>query len=247
MGRFDGAVVVLTGVGSQGQVGEALAHAFADEGAVLALIGHSLDVVAARAAEVVASGGRATPYACDLTDPKQVAAVAGRVAAETAGRTGPVDRPAGRIDALVNVAGGFALSGPMGAGDVGTLESQLAVNLTTAWVASNAFIPIVRDGGSVVYFASASALPYAHSAGMSAYVAAKAGVIGLMQSVAAEGRARRVRANAVAPTTIRTGANLQTMGQTTAAIEREAVADAVLFLCSTAARAITGQVIRLAD
>jgi NAD(P)-dependent dehydrogenase (short-subunit alcohol dehydrogenase family) len=65
--------------------------------------------------------------------------------------------------------------------------------------------------------------------------------------VADEGRSRGLRANAVAPISIRTGDNLRAMGSTTRYVEREAVADAVVFLCSRAARSITGQVLRLTD
>ncbi len=68
-----------------------------------------------------------------------------------------------------------------------------------------------------------------------------------LRSVADEGRSRGLRANAVAPISIRTGDNLRAMGSTTRYVEREAVADAVVFLCSRAARSITGQVLRLTD
>jgi NAD(P)-dependent dehydrogenase (short-subunit alcohol dehydrogenase family) len=242
--RFDGALIVLTGVGREGQVGDTLAQAFAAEGATLALIGRDAQVVQQRAAAVAARGARATAYACDLTDPDDVAAVAHQVTAAAGDRSGAA---AGRIDALVNVAGGFAMSGPIGESDLATFASQVATNLTTAYLASRAFVPLIRDGGSVVYFASANALPDASSARMSAYVAAKAAVIGLMRSVADEGKARGLRANAVAPISIRTGDNLRAMGATARYVEREAVADAVLFLCSPAARSITGQVLRLTD
>jgi NAD(P)-dependent dehydrogenase (short-subunit alcohol dehydrogenase family) len=66
-----------------------------------------------------------------------------------------------------------------------------------------------------------------------------------MRAVADEERANGVRANAVAPTAIRTEANLSTMGDTTRYVEREDVAAAVSWLCSDASRAVSGQVIRL--
>jgi NAD(P)-dependent dehydrogenase (short-subunit alcohol dehydrogenase family) len=206
MGRFDGAMVVVTGVGHAGQVGEAVCRAFAAEGATLALLDRDKNAVAERAAALNTSGTRASAYACDLTDPAQVADVAKRVAAasQAAG-----SRPAGRIDALVNVAGGFAMSGAIGESDVAMLTTQLSVNVVTAYVASRAFVPLVRDGGSVVYFASAAVLPGGAAANMSAYAAAKAGVLGLMRSVADEGRSRGLRVNAVAPTVIRTAVNLK--------------------------------------
>jgi NAD(P)-dependent dehydrogenase (short-subunit alcohol dehydrogenase family) len=234
--RFSSASVVITGVGREGQVGEAIAQAFAAEGATLALIDRTADVVRARAASLVAGGARATGYPCDLTNPTDVADVARQIAAATP-----------RIDALVNVAGGFAPSGAMGTADVGTLQRQIEINLTTAWVASNAFFPILKDGSAVIYFASAAALPGGKSGKLSAYVASKAGVIGLMQSVADEGRTRGIRANAIAPTSVRTGDNLQSMGSAVRYVERDVVARTVLFLCSADARSITGQVFRLGD
>lgn len=234
--RFSSATVVITGVGREGQVGEAIAQAFAAEGATLALLDRTADAVQARAAALVAGGARATGYACDLTNPSEVADVARRLAAATP-----------RIDALVNVAGGFAASGALGTGDAATFHRQIEINLTTAWVASNAFVPMLKDGGTIIYFASAVALPGAKSGKLSAYVAAKAGVIGLMQAAADEGRARSIRANAIAPTSVRTEVNLQSMGSTVRYVEREVVAQTVLFLCSADARSITGQVFRLGD
>lgn len=234
--RFTNANVVITGVGHAGQVGEAIAQAFAAEGAALALLDRTADAVAARASALTASGARATGYACDLTDPAEVAAVAQRIATTTP-----------QIDALVNVAGGFAMSGPLGKAEISGLQRQIQVNLVTAWVASNAFVPLIKDGGAVVYFASASALPGARTANMSAYVASKAGVIGLMHAMADEGRARGIRANAVAPVAVRTADNVSAMGTNVRYVERETVANTVLFLCSSDARAITDQVFRLSD
>jgi NAD(P)-dependent dehydrogenase (short-subunit alcohol dehydrogenase family) len=243
--RFDAAKVVLTGVGHEGQIGEAIAAAFAAEGAALILIDRDQAAVGARAAALVASGASATAVACDLTDADQVARAAARIAAESPAAG---DRPAGRIDALVLIAGGFSMSGPIGESDLKILDGMIQSNLMTAYLASRAFVPLVRDGGSVVYFSSASVLPGAPGgAGVSGYLAAKSAVVALMRSVADEGRARHLRANAVAPIPVRTGANIRDMGSDTRFVEREAVADAVVFLCSNAARAITGQILRLTD
>jgi NAD(P)-dependent dehydrogenase (short-subunit alcohol dehydrogenase family) len=66
-----------------------------------------------------------------------------------------------------------------------------------------------------------------------------------MRSVAQEESNAGVRANAVAPTSIRTAANVQAMGDTVRYVEREEVAAAVAFLVSDAASAVTGQVIAL--
>ena len=240
--RFDGARIVLTGVGREGQVGEAIAAAFAAEGASLILLDRDKAAVEARAAALVTAGAVATGVACDLSDADQVAQAAARIAADSPASG---SRPAGRIDALVHIAGGFAMSGAIGESDPKVLDRMLQSNLMTAYFASRAFVPLVRDGGSVVYFASANVLPGAPSARMSGYISAKSAVVGLMRSVADEGRARQLRANAVAPISVRTRDNIRDMGSDVRYVEREAVADAVVFLCSNAARAITGQILRL--
>jgi NAD(P)-dependent dehydrogenase (short-subunit alcohol dehydrogenase family) len=234
--RFADSTVVITGVGREEQVGDAVAHAFAAEGASLALLDVNADALSARAAALRATGARVLSYPCDLTDVAQVTTVGAQVRAEFE-----------RIDAFVHVAGGFAVSGPIGESDAAVFAKQIAINLTTAYVASRAFVPLLRDSvGSAVYFASASVLPGNPTSGLAGYSAAKSGVVGLMRAVADEGRARGVRANAVAPIAIRTGDNVRAMGEKAKYVERHAVADVVLYLCSPVARAITGQVIALA-
>jgi NAD(P)-dependent dehydrogenase (short-subunit alcohol dehydrogenase family) len=99
--------------------------------------------------------------------------------------------------------------------------------------------------GSVVYFASEAALAGSHVAGIAAYAAAKAGVVMLMRAVAQEERANGVRANALAPGSIRTATNVKSMGDSDRFIERADVAAASLYLCSDDAHAISGQVIPL--
>jgi NAD(P)-dependent dehydrogenase (short-subunit alcohol dehydrogenase family) len=235
--RLEGKIAVLTGVGRQGQVGEVVARAFASRGARVALLDRDVEAVRARAAELQGDGFQATAYPCDLTDPSD----AGRVADEVRATA------SGGIDALVNLAGGFAMSGPLTESDPAVLQKQLGINLLTAYFASRAFVPLLRERrGSVVYFASAAVLPGGGSlAKMSAYAVAKAGVVALMRAVADEERAHGVRANAIAPTAIRTGDNVRDMGDDERYVERDEVASAVLYLCSEAARPISGQVLRL--
>lgn len=228
---FSGKTVVLTGVGRAGQVGEVVARAFAAAGARMALIDRD-DQVNARAAEL---GGSASAHVCDLTNADEVAATATRIGADSGGS----------IAALVNLAGGFGMSGPVADSDPAVLHKQIAISLTTAYLATRAFLPLLREGkGSIVYFASAAVLPDGSVKNISGYAAAKAGVLALMRAVAAE-ELGVVRANALAPTQIRTAQNVAAMGEDAAYVEREAVADAVLFLCSSASRNVTGQAIKL--
>jgi NAD(P)-dependent dehydrogenase (short-subunit alcohol dehydrogenase family) len=93
--------------------------------------------------------------------------------------------------------------------------------------------------------AAAAVLPGGKVGGMSGYAAAKAGLVALMRAVAQEERTAGVRANALAPTAIRTGTNIEAMGGKIAYVERESVAGMIAFLCSAAARNVSGQVIEL--
>jgi NAD(P)-dependent dehydrogenase (short-subunit alcohol dehydrogenase family) len=156
------------------------------------------------------------------------------------------DATGGRLHALVHLAGGFASSGPVADSDPVAWGRQFAINITTAYLTARAFIPLLRGTrGAIVFFGSEAALPGARVAGMSGYAAAKTAVLTLAQAIAQEERDNGVRANALAPTSIRTAANLAEMGPDAAYVTREAVADVVLWLCSDAARAVTGQIVRV--
>jgi 3-oxoacyl-[acyl-carrier protein] reductase len=234
--RFKNRVVVLTGVGRQGQVGEAVGRAFASEGARVVAVSRLESEAEARAAELRRAGFDARGFAWDLTDEAQLRALSSEVRAAYDGR----------VDALVNIAGGFAMSGPVAESDFAVWQRQFAINLTTAYLTTRAFLPLLRAArGAIVYFGSAAALPGAKVAKMSAYAAAKAGVLTLMRAVAEEERGSGVRANALAPTAIRTAANLESMGTNVRYVEREQVASAVLWLCSDEASGVTGQVVQL--
>jgi NAD(P)-dependent dehydrogenase (short-subunit alcohol dehydrogenase family) len=236
---FSNSTVLLTGVGAEGQVGEVVASAFAELGASLALVDRTMQKAEAQAAAVRRRGGRAIAYACDLTDAEAIEDLSRRIR-EKHGET---------LHALVHMAGGFALSGPVAESTVEGWNRQIAINLTTAFLTARAFLPMLRAGsGALVFFSSEAALPGASVADTAAYAVAKTGVVTLMRAIAAEERnaGHGVRANAVAPTSIRTRANTAAMGDHARYVEREQVADAVTFLCSDRAAAISGQVVRLA-
>ena len=235
--RFDGKSVVVTGVGRTGQMGEVVAREFAKRGAAVAIIDRDGAGAETLAAAMRADGLAVNAYGCDLTDAAATAATFARIA----GANG------GRIHALANVAGGFAMSGPVAESDPAVFQRQLAINLGSAYGATRACIPFMRAaGGGIVFMAAAAILPGGKVAGMAGYAAAKAGVTALMRAVAQEERPNGIRANALAPTAIRTGVNLDSMGDKFAYVERESVAGVIAFLCSKEAANITGQVIELA-
>jgi len=233
---LDGKVAVLTGVSRPGQVGELVARALATRGASVVLIDRTGVDAEARADELRRDGLSARAYPADLTNAEQLDVVAKSVGRELGG-----------VDALVNIAGGFSMSGKVSDSDPDAWARQLGIGLTTAYLTTRAFLPLVRQRrGAIVFFASAAALPGGKVAEMSAYAVSKAGVITLMRAVAQEERDTGVRSNALAPTSIRTATNVESMGSGMRYVEREQVADAVEFLCfSDAGRAITGQVVQL--
>ena len=236
MDGFDGKLVAITGVGRAGQVGETLAHRFAQLGATVALLDRDEEALQERAADLKRAGHKVIAVTTDLTNPDAVGKAAAQIT--DAGKT--------PLNALVAAAGGFAMSGPVAESDFAAWQKQLQISLITAYLSTRAFLPSLRAArGSIVYFASAAALSGAKTANMSAYAVAKAGVLALMQAVSQEERSNGVRANALAPTSIRTAANVSAMGADQAYVERESVADAVQWLVSDGSRDVTGQVIKL--
>ncbi len=234
--HFDGRLAVLTGVAHKGQAGEVVARVLGERGATLALIDRNAEEAEARAAELRALDIRADAYACDLTDHVSLGDVAGRVAASHAGG----------LAALVCLAGGFGASGPVADSDPDVWRRQSDINLTTAYLTTRAFLPQLRAAnGAIVYFSTAAVLPGGRVANIAAYAAAKSGIVALMRAVAQEERDNGVRANAIAPTTIRTAANLESMSDKTRYVERETVAEWVAFLCSPSSGPVSGQLIQL--
>ena len=227
----DARVIVLTGVGRPGQVGEAVAASFAVAGTTLHLVDRDPSV-ADRARDLAGRGSDVHAHVGDLTNRAEVLRVAEAVG--------------GRVDALVHMAGGFAMSGPVIGADIEVMRRQLAISLETAFVATQAFLPALRAAhGAIVYFGAAAVLEGGTVKGMSGYAASKAALLAFMRAVAQEEREFGVRANAIAPTAIRTSANEASMGSRFDYVEREEVAATVAWLASPAAAAVTGQVVRL--
>ncbi len=239
--EFSDKLVVITGVGRAGQIGEALALGFAERGAVVALLDRTGEAVQARADALVSAGFHATAHAADLSNVELAHAAAREVLAAHGPRFG------GKVHGVVCAAGGFGSTGPVDDASPEGWRKQFTINLDTAFATTSAFLPALRAArGALVYFASPAALPGGNPGGLAAYAAAKSGVVSLMRSVARDEGKNGVRANAVAPTQVETTSNLESMGDDKRYVTRDSVADVVAFLCAQAARNISGQVITLA-
>lgn len=231
-----GSAVVVTGVGGRGQVGAAVAMAFAQQGAIVHCIGRGSDV-AERVHEIETAGLHARSYAADLTDFELTAQSARSIA----------QQHSGQIVAVAAIAGGFKASGPIAESDPSVFANQIAINLTTAFSTARAFAPHVRAArGVFVFVAAAAVLPGGKTAGLSAYAAAKGGLVQLVRALAEEERQHGVRVYGVAPTAIRTATNVAAMGEDIRYVEREDFAATLVAMCAPSFAVGTGEILRLA-
>jgi len=227
---FRDRVVLVTGVGRAGQIGNAVALAFGRAGAKLVVADLNAVGVAERAREFAAAGIEARPCAGDLTLPDIAA-----LAVETA------QRAFGRLDVVVNLAGGLTTYGPIERTGVHDFDREIAINLKTTFLVSQAAVAaLAATRGAIVNVASISVLE--PQAPMAAYVAAKAGIAGLTRSLALELGDRGIRVNAIAPGMVRTGDNVAAVGTAAAYVELSAIADGVLSLADPAATT-TGEIL----
>lgn len=213
-------IVVTGGFGALGRaVGEALLAA----GAQVALVDQA-HAPGALPEGVLACGG------VDLNDPLAARRCLDLVAERF-----------GRLDGLVNVAGGFAWES-IADGDIATWDRMYALNVRTALLASQAALPHLRrqGRGSIVNVGAMAAARA--QAGMGAYAAAKSGVARLTEALAEELHGQGIRVNAILPSIIDTPANRSAMpdADTSRWVAPAALAPVVLFLLSDAAGAVSG-------
>lgn len=231
--RFDfgGKVVLVTGVGRAGQIGNAIALAFGNAGARIVAVDRNATGVAERVKEFAAAGIDARPAAGDLTEPDVA-----RHCVETA------LKHFGRLDAVINVAGGLTTYGPLDEGTVEAFDREININLKTTFLVSQSAVKaLAATRGAIVNFASNAYFQPAPL--MTIYSAAKAGVAGMTQSMALELLPLGVRVNAVAPGMVRTMDNVASAGAGARYVELEQLTDAVLFLASEASGGITGHIL----
>jgi 3-oxoacyl-[acyl-carrier protein] reductase len=217
---MNGKVIVVTG--ASGALGKVVAEIALARGARVAGVDHA-------AAQFPATGNRIELGGVDLTDAAQAKTAIDTVAAHFGG-----------LDALVNIAGGFAFEEVAG-GEVKTWQRMYALNVLTALNASRSAIPhLVASGtGRIVNVGAMGALQA--GAGMGPYAASKAGVHRLTEALAAEWKGK-ITVNAVLPSTIDTPANRASMPKADFAkwVTPQELADVILFLTSDAASAVTG-------
>jgi NAD(P)-dependent dehydrogenase (short-subunit alcohol dehydrogenase family) len=228
---FDFADRVAIVTGAAGNLGSAVARAFQTAGASLVLVDHKPNRLSDLFPEVASSPDHLLAIAADLTDEGSVQ----EMVDEALGRFG-------RVDVLVNAAGGWRGGKPVHETPLDTLDFLLNLNTRSVFIASRAVVPSMLDRGSgrIVNVAARAALGAAARNG--AYSASKIAVVRLTETMAAELKHEGINVNCVLPGTIDTPQNRQSMPKADHSrwVPPEAIADVILFLASDAAWPVSG-------
>jgi NAD(P)-dependent dehydrogenase (short-subunit alcohol dehydrogenase family) len=237
---MEGRVALVAGA-SKG-IGAATAEAFAAAGAAVVLAARDLDALNTVASRIEANGGKALAVRADVSDAGSQRNLIDQALATF-----------GRLDAAFNNATDGPRPAPLAAIDLGEFDRGIATNIRGTFLGMKYQIPAMlrTGGGTIVNMASRAGLTGV--ANLAAYVAGKAGIIGLTQVAALDYADQGIRVNALAPGTILThhlqaageqaqrGAAAATpMGRIGTTTE---VANTVLWLCSDQASFITGIVV----
>lgn len=222
-------VVVVTG--GFGTLGRTVGRVFAEDGWKVALIDKAPAPQDASAEQLHAAWWQGGVDLADLD-------------ASRAALSAAVER-IGKLDALVNVAGGFRWE-TLADGSLDTWDLMYQMNVRTAATASKAALDYFAggaEGGRIINIGAGAALKA--GAGMGAYAASKAGVMRLTEALAEELKGRSITVNAILPSIIDTPKNRKDMPSADFSrwVRPEEIANVILFLASGAASGVTGALI----
>jgi 3-oxoacyl-[acyl-carrier protein] reductase len=237
---LSGKVALVTGGGRD--IGRWIVYGLAEAGASVIVNYHSSKHYAEETvAEVSGFGGQAIAIKADVTR----AADVNRLLAEGTGAFG------GSLDILVNNAGGLLARKKLDEMDEAFWDAVMAVNLKSVFLVSQAALPYMKPGGTIVNLASLAARD-GGGGGSIAYATAKGGVLTMTRGMAKELSGRNIRVNCVSPGLINTTFhdtftpdNVRKMVAGKTAVGREGesedVANIVVFLASDASSYMNGE------
>jgi 3-oxoacyl-[acyl-carrier protein] reductase len=239
MNQLESQIAVVTGAGRG--IGRAIALKFAAEGADVVCVSRTQENSERVANEIAALGRKAWAFAVDVADSNAVNAAAEKILVDC-----------GKVDILVNNAG-VTRDGLLMRMSDADWDAVLNTNLKGAFLFTKAFFRVFAKQRSGRIINISSVIGLIGNAGQCNYAASKAGLIGFTQSVARELASRGVTVNAIAPGFIETDMTSELNEELKANVLKQIpmgdfgraddIANAALFLASTSARYITGQVL----
>jgi NAD(P)-dependent dehydrogenase (short-subunit alcohol dehydrogenase family) len=227
--RFSGKIVVVAG--GTGGLGRAVSMAFLDEGAQVVVTDRKQQEFDSLRNAAGANAVRLEGRMVDVTDEDAVSRAIDGVVEQH-----------GRLDVLVNAAGGYAGGANLWEAESKVLDQMLALNLRSGYALARAAVRVMlkQKQGAIVNVAAKAA--FDHFPGAGAYVASKAAAVAMVDSLAAEIKGSGVRVNSVLPSIIDTEANRKAMPDANFAKwpKPAEIARVILFLCSDDAKLIHG-------
>jgi len=240
MGKMDGKVALVTGAGSG--IGQATAILFAEEGAKVVVCDIMPDGGESTVKMIKDSGGEAIFVRCDISQSAEVEDMIAKTV-----------EAYGQLDCAVNNAGMEAMPTPTADCAEEDFDRTIAVNLKGTWLCMKYELQqmLKSGGGAIVNVSSIAGM--VGVAAMSAYVAAKHGIVGLTKTAALEYGTAGIRVNAVCPSAVRTPMMEQIIASMPEIAkdmesnhplgrigEPREIAGSILWLCSDAASFVTG-------
>ena len=230
---LDGRVALVTG--GTGNLGSAVTKRLLEAGTHVFICEHSREKLDAFAGEV-GTDAKLSTIVCDVTDEADVERLMSQI-----------DDEHGRLDALVNVVGGFAAGANVAETELETWQHMMDLNLTSMFLCCKHALKYMLDAdfGRIVSISSKAAddLP----AGRAAYAVAKAGVLNLTACIADELAETGVACAAIMPSIIDTPATRKARpkADTSKWVTPESIANVIAWLVSEEAGAVNGSVLRL--
>lgn len=239
--NFEGNVALVTGAGAG--MGRAAAQAYAEAGAAVVLADRQLEAAQKVADELAAAGHKVLAIGCDVAVETEVAAMIAKIVATF-----------GQLDIAFNNAGVMQHQAPTADLPTAEWDRIMGVNLRGVWLCMKYELQQMLKQGSGAIVNSSSIGGLTATAGLPAYITSKHGLIGLTKNAALENVTKGIRVNAVCPGMINTPMNDALIGgdehKQAEMLKQvpmgrlgqpEEIAQAVLWLSSSAASYVTGQ------